>query len=193
MERKVCGPFDIRALRADTRAPGRVCGMCAPLRLHGQSGPFVPGTDDAFPDGMSSIHDVFGRTVQKSAAWIEEIAADLDLDAHQAYRALRAVLHALRDRLSPVEAAELAAQMPMLIRGLYYEGWTPTGKPHRVKRPEEFLEHVRAELSGGFDDERAAEAVAAVFRLLNRHISAGELDDVRHCLPHALRALWPLT
>jgi uncharacterized protein (DUF2267 family) len=32
--------------------------------------------------------------------------------------------------------------------------------------------------------------VNAVFRTLERHVSAGELDDVRHILPEAVRGLW---
>jgi uncharacterized protein (DUF2267 family) len=58
---------------------------------------------------------------------------------HKAYLALRATLHALRDRLTVEEVAQLGAQLPTLIRGFYYEGWDPTGKPLRVRHKEQFL------------------------------------------------------
>lgn len=137
--------------------------------------------------------EVFDRTVQKSFLWIDEIRHRLGTDRQRAYRLLRAVLHTLRDRLPPVEAAELGAQMPMLIRGLYFEGWTPTGKPVRVKRFDELVERVRGELGPATSHELAREALDAVFAVLDHHISAGELEHVRHCLPRALRAAWPET
>jgi uncharacterized protein (DUF2267 family) len=53
------------------------------------------------------------------------------------------VLHALRDRLTVNEAAQFGAQLPMLVRGIYYEGWDPTRLPVKMNR-EEFLQRVPA-------------------------------------------------
>ena len=71
--------------------------------------------------------------------------SELDWDGHpnKAYLALRTVLHALRDRLTVEEAVDLGAQLPMLIRGLYYEGWTLKGKPHKERTKADFLIHVK--------------------------------------------------
>ena len=57
---------------------------------------------------------------------------------HKAYLALRTVLHTLRDRLSVEEAVQLGAQLPMLIRGFYYEGWTLKQKPTKERHKTEF-------------------------------------------------------
>src|SRR5207249_4578104 len=73
--------------------------------------------------------DVFDATIQKTNSWLDDVMQVGGWpDRHTAYRALRATLHALRDRLIIDEVAQLGAQLPMLIRGLYYEGWDPSNK-----------------------------------------------------------------
>ncbi|HMB03876.1 MAG TPA: DUF2267 domain-containing protein [Isosphaeraceae bacterium] len=138
-----------------------------------------------------ATHAPFEGTYQTTNAWLKELMEELDWqDRHRAYRALRAVLHALRDRLTVEETADLGAQLPMLIRGLYYEGWTPSGKPVKERKKEDFLAHIEA----AFRDDPAifSEAVAgAVFKVLQRHVSAGEIGDVKQILPAQIRALWP--
>ncbi len=135
--------------------------------------------------------ETFGRTVQKTNEWIGELRGDLDWDdQHQAYIAFKAVLHALRDRLTPEEAVELGAQLPMLVRGFYYEGWRPAGKPAKERHVDEFLAHVERELPRR-DDVDVEVLVRAVFRLLDHRITAGEIEDVKGILPRRLKALWP--
>ena len=134
--------------------------------------------------------EVFDSTLQLTNSWLKRLMEDLHTeDRHQAYRALRAVLHALRDRLTVDEAAHLGAQLPMLVRGVYYEGWHPAGKPRREHGREAFVDHVRAELRDPRLDP--TRVVTAVFALLAERITAGEIEDVRHVLPAPVRALWP--
>jgi uncharacterized protein (DUF2267 family) len=96
----------------------------------------------------------------------------------------------LRDRLTVEEGVQLAAQLPLLVRGAYYEGWKPTGKPHKVRHVEEFLMPIRAHFRN--DPRVDAEAVArAVFKVLATAITAGELEDIQHILPKELNTLWP--
>ena len=135
--------------------------------------------------------DVFETTVQKTNRWLNELMQVMGLkDRHRAYLALRAVLHALRDRLTVEEVAQFGAQLPMLIRGFYYEGWDPTGKPLRLRHKEQFLTRIEQEVSG--DDCIDAELVArAVFTLLAKRVSEGEIEDVKETLPIEIRNLWP--
>jgi uncharacterized protein (DUF2267 family) len=132
----------------------------------------------------------FDSTVQLTNAWLNELAEEMGWRDHsRAYHALRAVLQALRDRLTVEEVAALGAQLPMLVRGFYYEGWHPSGNPQRARRKEEFM----AEIGEAFRDDRAVDpeqVTRAVFRLLERHVTAGEIRGVKHLLPAELRSLW---
>ena len=135
--------------------------------------------------------EVFDATVHKTNAWLKRLMAIGGWeDRHLAYLCLRATLHALRDRLTVEEVAELAAQLPMLVRGFYYEGWDPTDKPLRERRKEEFLARLerRSRREGRIDPEQVARAVFAVLAM---RISEGEIEGVKHVLPAHIRDIWP--
>jgi uncharacterized protein (DUF2267 family) len=135
--------------------------------------------------------DVFDTTLHKTNIWLNDLMQVLGWpDRHKAYSALRATLHALRDRLTVEEVAQLGAQLPMLIRGFYYEGWDPTGKPVRVRQKEQFLARIEEQFRG--DDRIDPEQVArVVFTVLAKRVSEGEIEDVKHVLPAEIRDLWP--
>ncbi|HEY7862119.1 MAG TPA: DUF2267 domain-containing protein [Thermoanaerobaculia bacterium] len=136
--------------------------------------------------------EVFDATVHKTNRWLKEIMQDLDWeDRHRAYLALRATLHALRDRLTVEEVAHLGAQLPMLIRGFYYEGWDPTRKPEKIRRREEFLERIAQYFVRTGNGVHPEPVVRAVFAVLGRRVSEGEIEDVKRVLPEEIRDLWP--
>jgi uncharacterized protein (DUF2267 family) len=134
--------------------------------------------------------EVFDRTVQKTHAWIKDVMKAMGSDdRHVAYLAMRSTLHAVRDRLTVEEVAQLGAQLPMLIRGFYYEQWDPTGKPLKTRHKDQFLAQITSECDAdGIDPERAARAV---FTVLAQRIAQGEIEDVMHVLPEEVRDLWP--
>src|ERR1051325_2733417 len=82
------------------------------------------------------------------------------------------VLHTLRDRLAVDQVAHLGAELPIVIRGLYYDQWHPAGKPERDRRADEFVARVAAELH---DTRRVDpdDAARAVFLTLGKHVSSG--------------------
>ena len=109
---------------------------------------------------MSTGLNTFDKTVQESNLWLKDVMERLATrDRHHAYSTLRAVLHALRDRIGPESAAHLGAQLPMLLRGLFYEGWNPTGKPSKAPA---FLAHIAKELPRTAEGE-VEQGVTAVF------------------------------
>ena len=135
---------------------------------------------------MSDV-SVIDRTVEKTNIWLNDLAEELRSDDRKAaYRVLRAYLHAVRDRLTVNEAAQLAAQLPELIRGTYYEGWVPARTPVKYRTVDEFLLRVarEAQLPG---ETQASYACSAAARVLRRHVSQGEIEDVVSVFPEEMR------
>jgi uncharacterized protein (DUF2267 family) len=132
---------------------------------------------------------IIERSVEQTHIWLNELAEKLGTDDHEeAYRVLRAYLHAVRDRLPVDEAAQLAAQLSPLIRGIYYEGWDPSATPLGYHDFSEFLGRVAGEAL--LDGETAASyAASAAAGVLRHHVSAGEIDDIRAVLPERLQPM----
>jgi uncharacterized protein (DUF2267 family) len=137
--------------------------------------------------------ETFESTVQKTNIWIKDLMDEEGWDdSHKAFLALKAVLHALRDRLTADEAAQLASELPMLLRGYYFDGWSPAHKPVKIHTKEEFLNYLAKELP--YDPELEPERVLkAVFAVLAKRISQGEISDIKNMLPREFLDLWPAT
>jgi uncharacterized protein (DUF2267 family) len=133
--------------------------------------------------------DILDRSVEKTHVWLNDLAEELGTDdPRYAYRVLRAFLHAVRDHLSVDEAAQLAAQLPIFVRGVFYEGWDPSGTPERARDVDSFLRRIAGEALLAGETEASLAATAAT-RVLSRHISTGEIESVLHMLPEHLREL----
>ena len=131
----------------------------------------------------------FDTTMHITNVWLNDLMDRLGWeDKQRAYQALRVVLHCLRDHLTVDQAAALGAQLPMMIRGFYYEGWHPAGTPLK-KKLGDFLLLVASELGGGLGGD-PEEVVCAVFQVIAKHVTPGEIDHVRHALPGEFQSLW---
>ncbi len=137
----------------------------------------------------TSVITALENSLQKTNSWIHEIAELADCDAQQAYHGLRATLHALRDRISTKEAADLASQLPLVIRGIFYENWRPNQVAKYNGSREEFLKEIYDAFQNDLevDPERM---VRSVFAIISRHVTKGEVQDVRDSLPVALQEWW---
>ncbi|MFB9831327.1 DUF2267 domain-containing protein [Actinoallomurus acaciae] len=123
------------------------------------------------------------RQIEESCGWPKE-------RRNQSYNALRAVLHAVRDRLTVDEAAHFAAQLPMLVRGLYYDGWHPSEVPVKMHR-EEFLDHIRREMPPYEVEGGVEKLVSSVTQALRLYVTDGEWEGIKAELPKDLAAMLP--
>lgn len=134
----------------------------------------------------------FDKTVQKTELWLKELMEKMGWsDKRLAYDGLRAVLHALRDRL-PIEAVvKFGAQLPMLVRGFYYENWTPSSTPIKVHNQAEFLELVRSYLRiSPMQEENVEDLVYNVFQLIRYHMGSSEAEKLQAILPKSIAQLF---
>lgn len=137
-----------------------------------------------------TVPATLSHAIQQTQQWLKELRDNGDLaDENEAYHVLRAVLHQLRDRLTPEEAVDLAAQLPLIVRGIFFEAWRPGRTPERVRSKEEFLHGVAAKLKP--HPIPPEPAVRDVFALLSHHCDPGEIADVIAQFPAELKELWP--
>lgn len=135
--------------------------------------------------------EVIDHTVQLTHEWVNELTERLDWANHRdALRLLRLTLAGIRDHVGHEQAAQFAAQLPLLIRGMFYEGWKPSATPLKDRRRESFIEAIESHV-GEVTDYRGPEDISTVLEFINGHVSEGEVADVRAGLPGPIRDLWP--
>ena len=133
---------------------------------------------------------VFDTTINETNVWLKALENELYCDRHQAYVAMRATLHALRDRLSPGGAMRVAAQLPLLLRGVFVEGWRPDETPVRTHRADDFVAQVAAGLPPKFDLD-PTNVTRATLLVLWRQMDGGAIEKARDEIPEDIRSLWP--
>ncbi len=140
---------------------------------------------------MGTGLSVFDATIQETNEWLRRIEETLPpCGRRHAYEALRAVLHALRDRLPLPVAAGLSAQLPILVRGIFFEGWHAGAAPAHSRDRDDFAAVVGAALPPGFPREPDA-AIEAVFAAMAARLDPGETAKIIKHLPGPLRGFWP--
>lgn len=131
--------------------------------------------------------DSLDRSIDKANAWLADIDAGFGTsDRHLAYRVLRAWLHCLRDRLTVEVAAHFAAQLPELLRGVFFDGWNPNHVPQKYDRAEYTRRFAREARVHDSDVAKAARIVTAAAR---QHMSVGVVAQALGLLPAELREL----
>lgn len=139
----------------------------------------------------------FDRTLHKTNLWLKEIMTAMEWDNRErSYSLLRAVFHSLRDTLPQNEMIHLGAQLPTLLRGVYYEGWNPKLNQPRLKTLDEFSDRVREYLKPGgtkITNEQLQRVVRVIMKAMTTHIGDGEMKDIKGSLKKNLRNLVPVS
>ncbi len=135
------------------------------------------------------------RYVDHAHKFLKELAEELGLDPHNKDGALhyfRLVMHTLRDRLSPEESLDLISELPIILKGVYVDGWKTARKPvKRYRKLEDFLQDLMERSRNEFaTPEEALRVAKAVLRVVKRHISEGEWQDIVKTMPEDLRPLF---
>jgi uncharacterized protein (DUF2267 family) len=134
--------------------------------------------------------ETFDTALQKADIWLKQIMLELNTDSkRRAYMGMRAVLHALRDRLIIDEAVDLGAQLPLLIRGVYYDEWNPSRNPIKDRHLDDFLARIQTHFKNDSTME-IEQTVKAVFKVIRSKVTEGEIKDVKGMMPEELRTLW---
>ncbi len=140
---------------------------------------------------MTRMIHVFERTNHEAHEWVNDLSGRSGWrNERDVLRLLRTVLCQTRDHLPVDEMAQFAAQLPLILRGMFYEGWQPKKTPVHERHAADFVGAVD-EMVGDVADYRGATDIKAVFNVINARISRGEVEDVRACLPQELRDMWP--
>ena len=134
--------------------------------------------------------EVFDRTLQTTHIWLDQIIEELHTDRETAWRVLGAVLRALRDRLPLGRSAHLSAELPLLVRGTYFDQWRPGEENLKERSLASFLTRVTEGLDGG-KPIGSLDATRAVFAVLDRHLDRGQVEKLCLALPADVRDLWP--
>jgi uncharacterized protein (DUF2267 family) len=133
---------------------------------------------------MSRRPDAFAHAESTALRWLDVLARHLGTtDRNHAHRVLRAWLHVVRDRLTVDAAAHFGAQLPELLRGVYYEGWRPSEVPVRYDVEDFVLRYCD---EAGVSAAEAGAVVGAVFAALRELTSVGQLEHLLAQLPPPL-------
>ena len=136
---------------------------------------------------MTGIHTI-DSSINTAKEWLKDIQGAMGAEnQEEAYKAARGVLTALRDRLPVGEASNFASQLPLFLVGVYFHGWKPEDKPIKIRHQDEFISAVAERIPQSME---AANAVRSVFGVINKRITAGEIEDVKGNLPQEIRVLW---
>lgn len=132
----------------------------------------------------------FEKHCNEANSWLLDIADNIDHPGRTewAYGCLKAVLHTMRDRTTIEEVFHFSAQLPIVIRGIYFEGYKPTGKPKKMNA-KELMQNIKAGLGPG-NLVTAEEAFRVVLELLYEKTSTGEMDDIRGGMPKSIQKIW---
>lgn len=134
----------------------------------------------------------FDTTLREAHEWLHAVGGELGTSDEKIGRAaLRAALHVLRDSLTMVQAIELGDCLPVLVRGLYYEGWHPKRDGGGEAAPDDAMKSMEHDIRGHSELVPAEKTLRACFHAFDRLLPRDEVRVFLNVLPPSIQALWP--
>ncbi len=140
----------------------------------------------------------FDQHAQRGNEFLHLLAFELGDKSNKeaAERITRAVFRSLRNLLTLEENFQLIAQLPLILKGLYVEGWAPQKKRKKLSKilDDFYTEVIKEEGAKAWKDfsteEEIKKGVNAVFTVLRMYISEGQMEDVKAVVPNELKILF---
>ncbi|AZL15986.1 DUF2267 domain-containing protein [Rickettsiales endosymbiont of Stachyamoeba lipophora] len=135
---------------------------------------------------------ILNKNIIKTYEWLKDIedSAGFYHDDHKrAIAILRVTLHELRDNLPLQNLAKLSSQLPLIIRGLLFEGWNPQITPLKERKKDDFLMSIADKIDEKYNDTDIEEGVKAVFQAIYNHVSTSEIENLKAVLPRGILEL----
>ena len=133
-----------------------------------------------------SKRTVIDKAGDEALQWLEAVERELSARQPASLAALRAALHVLRDSLGKQDAVDFGNTLPMLIRGIYYEGWTPSRTPKN-----DVLGKAVRDMRSHPELARTEEVLRGCFRAVAHCLAPESAEMVSEILPKKVRPLWP--
>jgi uncharacterized protein (DUF2267 family) len=137
------------------------------------------------------------KYAEEANSFFKEVAQELQIpeDTELAARVTTAVFHTLRERITVEESMHLISNLPMILKGIYVDGWKIMKHVYNADTLEEFLNEVRqhAPRTGDHDfggKQMAKDTVKAVISVLRRYLDEGEIRHIQEQLPEGVAALF---
>jgi uncharacterized protein (DUF2267 family) len=135
--------------------------------------------------------DLFDTTLHETYGWIRDVLRETGWeDRHYALQGLRGVLHAVRDEITADQSGHLSAQLPTLLRGIYFEGWDPSRAPATDRTGEAFVDRIRPNFTGYGEAIDFKWLAGCVLRVLKNRVP-GEYEKLKATMPKEVRQIWP--
>lgn len=142
---------------------------------------------------MSTHIASLNRAIQNTIEWLDDIQTELGWENRdETYKATKAVLQTIRDRSTVQEVIHLAANLPLIMKGMLLDGYTMKEKPVKLRDAEEFLLYIQANYDSRLGDIiDTEEVVKAVVAVLTQRMGGGEMQKIAATMPERIKRLFP--
>jgi uncharacterized protein (DUF2267 family) len=167
---------DIVTAQLEVEAPQKPAGT-----LHPRAGRTAQSRTRALMRAKARAEASYGRMLQA-------VADATGLERDRSERALLIACCMLCRRLTPGEAQDLIAQLPLLLQGQLTQCADGLDRAVSTKAIESELSR-----SLGLAPERASEILRAICGVISENVSPGQIKEVRGQLPDEMKVLFPIT